>query len=152
MHPELHELFQASVSTFYLHGLSRGNGTKNSVLQGIRKYCDMRTLGHNSLNHATSHCEDRIWLEIECSALHLPHANDFWEEKFATLSMSAFKAIPKVAADAKVPSFDSPDWETSANGQVRASSIAITCDNLANKPHCNKDATPYAFGMFARVN
>ncbi|EGG11264.1 uncharacterized protein MELLADRAFT_59808 [Melampsora larici-populina 98AG31] len=36
--------------------------------------------------------------------------------------------------------------------QVWASSIAITRDNFHNKPKCNRDATPYSFGMFCRVN
>ncbi|EGG01865.1 uncharacterized protein MELLADRAFT_66770 [Melampsora larici-populina 98AG31] len=131
MHPELYALFQSSISTFYLHGISRGHVTNNGALQGIRKYGDMRALGwrcgagiaadagkdvgHYALNHATSHSEDRIWLDIERSFLHLPCAKDFWAERFATLSMTAFEANSKIAANGHVPSFDSPDWETSAN-------------------------------------
>ncbi|EGG10243.1 uncharacterized protein MELLADRAFT_60705 [Melampsora larici-populina 98AG31] len=111
MHPELFEFFQSSICTFYLHGISRGHVTNNSTIQGISKYGDMRALGwccgggiaaeagkdvgHYALKHATSHSEDRNWLDIERSYSHLFRAKDFWAERFAALSMTAFKANSK---------------------------------------------------------
>ncbi|EGF98835.1 uncharacterized protein MELLADRAFT_113183 [Melampsora larici-populina 98AG31] len=168
MHPELYELFDSSISTFYQHGISRVGVKNNGATQGVKHSGDMRAMGwcpaagvaadvgkdacQYSLNSATSQSEARIWSDVERNGLLLPRARDFWAEKFSNLSMTTFSANSKITTDSRVPSFESPAWESSANSQVWASSVTITRDNFHNKPHCDRDATPYAFGMFAQVN
>ncbi|EGG05590.1 uncharacterized protein MELLADRAFT_63989 [Melampsora larici-populina 98AG31] len=108
--------------------------------------------GYYTLNQGASKSERNIWLDVEHNSLLLLQAKEFWAERFSILSMSAFSANSQIAAEACVPSFNSPAWETSSNTKVWASSVATMRDDLTNKPHDDKDTIPYAVGMFATVN
>ncbi|EGF96932.1 uncharacterized protein MELLADRAFT_114727 [Melampsora larici-populina 98AG31] len=103
MHPELLVQFESSISTFYLHGISRGFVKNNGATCGVNRPGDMRAMGwrsaagvaadvgkdvcHYSLNQATSKSEGKIWIDIERNSLLLPQAKDFWAERFSILSM-----------------------------------------------------------------
>lgn len=90
---------------------------------------------------------------------------DFWAQRFSSLSLSSFVSNTSLAEDSQVPSFSDSSWkglgypstqntsgQITSNGNIFASSIAVTRDNFYNRPHRDKDASHHVFGLFALIN
>ncbi len=73
-------------------------------------------------------------------------------KQFETLSLHAYESNCEIGARFNAPSFASTSAATPENLEVFASNVVVTFDGFHNAPHCDHDATQFAFGLFGTIN
>ncbi|EGG02741.1 uncharacterized protein MELLADRAFT_90632 [Melampsora larici-populina 98AG31] len=152
-----------TIKTIYNHALARSTVKVNHAMKGIKHPGEMyvagfrgasdkgRKLGVTALSAKTSRTMEAI-AKDEARMDDLAIINDTLAEWMSTLCMRAFQSNLDLALKFSVPSFSDKKWSDSPNANVIASSIAVTRDGFNNNPHPDFDATPYAYGLFSRIN
>ncbi len=82
----------------------------------------------------------------------LPSIESFMAARFSTLSLHAYQSNCEVGSRFNAPSFASTSASAIQSSEVFASNIVVTFDGFYNSPHCDHDATKYAFGFFGMIN
>lgn len=82
---------------------------------------------------------------------NLPHIENFFAERFSSLSLYAHRSNAELAANKGAPSWAGVDFFKSPNAHVFASNLVVTFDEFVNSPHIDLDASKFAFGIFARA-
>ncbi|EGG06185.1 uncharacterized protein MELLADRAFT_87338 [Melampsora larici-populina 98AG31] len=152
-----------TIKTIYNHALARSTVKINHAMKGIKEPGEMyatgyrgasdkgRKFGVTALSAKTSKSLEAISKD-EARMDDMAVINDTLAEWMSTLCMRAFQSNRDLALDFSIPSFSDKKWAESPNANVIASSIAVTRDGFNNNPHPDFDATPYAYGLFSRIN
>ncbi|EGF97132.1 uncharacterized protein MELLADRAFT_87765 [Melampsora larici-populina 98AG31] len=152
-----------TIQTIYQHTLARSVVKVNHGMKGIENPGEMytagfrggsdkgRTIGVTALSAKTGRSMEAISKD-EARMDDLAVINDTLAEWMSTLCMRAFQSNRDLALEFSIPSFSDKKWSASPNANVIASNIVVTRDGFNNNPHPDYDASPYAYGLFARID
>ncbi|EGG07019.1 uncharacterized protein MELLADRAFT_85889 [Melampsora larici-populina 98AG31] len=152
-----------TIKMVYKHTLARSTVKINHAMKGVENPGEMysagfrgasdkgRTMGVTALSAKTGRSKQAI-LEDELRMDDMAIINDTLAEWMSTLCMRAFQSNRDLALEFSIPSFSDKAWCDSPNANVIASNIVVTQDGFHNNPHPDFDASPYAYGLFARIS